>query len=468
VAAAGIRFLLSLLASGREVFSLRGEVDWRILAFTVAVAFATGIVFGLAPAMEAARVDITPALKETRASAARGRGISLSHFLVVSQIALSLLLVLGAALFVRTLANLHSVEIGFNQENLLTFSLDASQAGYKGAAENTFYESMNERFRALPGVRSATVTDMPLVTGSSSSTRIILPGAPRSEGRKGPNTSYISVGPAFFETMQIPLIFGRPIDARDVDGAPLAAVVNEVFAKMYFPNQNPLGRQFGLGNSEAGDLTVVGVAKNARYSSLKGLIPPVIYLSYQQNIVKRPPIGMFFGLRTVGNPLALADTIRKVVHEAAPSVPVTSMMTQTQRIDSTITQERTFADLCTAFAILALVIACVGLYGTMSYNVARRTGEIGIRMALGAQRGRVVWMVLREVFLLAAIGLAVSVPTALAASKLVQSFLFGMKANDPLALVAAVTTLVSAAVLAAYLPARNASRIDPMAALRHE
>ncbi len=290
-AAAGIRFLIWLLSGGREDFSLRATLDWRILAFTIAVAFATGILFGLAPAIEATRVDITPALKETRASTPRRRGrrIGLGQVLVVGQIALSLLLVLGAAIFVRTLANLHSVEIGFNQENLLTFSLDASQAGYKDAALKAFYTRIDELFRHLPGVRAATITDMPLVAGSSSSTNVTLPGAPKQEGRGGPSTSYISVGPTFFETMQLPILLGRPIGSHDVDGAPIAAVVNEVFAKKYFPNQNPIGRRFALGNSEAGDMTIVGIARNARYNSLKQAIPPVAYISYMQNVVKRPP-----------------------------------------------------------------------------------------------------------------------------------------------------------------------------------
>ena len=223
VAAGGIRFLIWLLAGGRQDFSLRVELDWRILTFTVVVAFATGIVFGLAPAIQATRVDVTPALKEARASAPRrhGRHIGLSHLLVVSQIVLSLLLVLGAALFVRTLANLHSVKIGFNQESLLTFSLDASQAGYKDAALKAFHTRMDERFRVLPGVRAATVTDMPLLADWTSSTHVILPGAPKQEGRDGPETSYVSVGPTFFETMQLPILLGRPIDSHDVDGAPL-------------------------------------------------------------------------------------------------------------------------------------------------------------------------------------------------------------------------------------------------------
>ncbi len=470
IAAAGIRFLIWLLAGGSEDFSLHAGLDGRILAFTIMVAFATGILFGLAPAIAATRVDVTPALKETRASTPRrhGRRIGLSQSLVVTQIALSLLLVLGAALFVRTLANLHSVEIGFNQENLLTFRLDASQAGYKDAALKAFYARMDAQFRELPGVRAATVTDMPLVAGWNSSTNVILPGAPKPEDRDGPSTFYISVGPTFFETMQLPMLAGRPIDSRDVDGAPLAAVVNEVFAKKYFPDQNPIGQHFRMGNSEAGDLMIVGIAKNARYSSLKDAIPPVVYVSSLQSIIKGPPGAMFFELRTAGNPLALAQTVRRTVHEAAPLVPVTGMMTQTQRIDNTIVQERTFADLCTAFAVLALTIACVGLYGTMAYAVSRRTNEIGIRMALGAERRRIIWMVLREVLALAAAGLAIGLICAWSAMSTLKSFVFGMKPADPLAILLAAGILIAAVVLAGFAPATRASRIDPLTALRHE
>ena len=232
---------------------------------------------------------------------------------MVVQIALSLLLVLGAALFVRTLANLHSVPIGFNQENLLTFKLDASQAGYKDAALKALYARMDERFRVLPGVRAATVTDMPLVADWNNSTHVNMPGLPKQEEPRRSEHVLTSVGPTFFETMQLPILLGRPIDSRDVDGAPLPPWSTKSFVKKYFPNQNPIGQRFRLGNSEGGDMTIVGVAKNARYNSLKQAIPPVVYLSYLQNIIKRPPVAMFFELRTAGDPLALAETVRKIV-----------------------------------------------------------------------------------------------------------------------------------------------------------
>jgi macrolide transport system ATP-binding/permease protein len=470
VAAAGIRFLVWLLAGGRETFSLRAELDWRILGLTLAVACVAGILFGLAPALQATRVEITRALKETRASEPRRRGqrFGLSQILVVSQIALSLLLVLGAALFVRTLANLHSVEVGFNPERLLTFSLDASQAGYKGPALTAFYAGLDERFRGLPGVRAATVSDTPLAGGAVHTAGVILPGAPEQAERDRPQVYLDQVGPAFFETLQIPILLGRPISERDAAGAPAVTIVNEVFAKKYFPGQSPIGRRFGIDTSKAGELTIIGVAKNARYSSLKTEIPPVAYIAYQQDILKRPPIGMVFELRTVGNPLTLAETIRKIVHESAPSVPVTRMGTHEQLIDNRLVQERTFANLCTAFAVLALLIASVGLYGTMAYAVSRRTNEIGIRMALGAERRRIVWMVLREVLLLDAAGLGIGLVCAWGALPAIKSFVFGIKPSDPLAIVTATAILTVALVLAGSLPAERASRIDPLSALRHE
>jgi predicted permease len=266
--------------------------------------------------------------------------------------------------------------------------------------------------------------------------------------------------------MQLPILLGRPIGPHDVRGAPLAAVVNEVFAKRYFPNQNPVGRQFGLGDSETSDLTIMGVAKNARYSSLKRAIPPVAYIPYLQNL--HPPEAMFFELRAAGDPRSLAATVRKAVHDAAPTIPVTGMMTQSERIDSTIAQERAFADLCTAFAVLALLIACVGLYGTMAYVVARRTNEIGIRIALGAERRRIIWMVLREVLALAAAGLAIGLICAWGAMSSISSFVFGVKPGDPLTMFLAAGILISALILAGLAPATRASRIDPIAALRHE
>jgi predicted permease len=473
VALLGIRFLTLLLANGRDNFTLGATLDWRVLLFTMLIALATGILFGLAPAIQATKVDITPALKETRAGSSRGRTrrfaipFGLSHVLVVSQIAVSLLLAAAAGLFVRTLGNLHSIDVGFNRENVLLFNVNAAQADYKDAALKNFYTELHRRFHAIPGVRNSTMTHLPLVSNSNSGTGVIIPGLAKTDGEE-PNTSLVQIGPEFFATMQIPILLGRPIDARDREGAHATAVVNEVFAKKFFPGVSPIGRHFGFGKTNSVDTEIVGVAKNTRYSSLKREIPPVVYLPYLQAGKNRPLEWMYFELRTAGDPLALANTVRRVVRDVDPQVPVADITTQSRTIDATITQERTFANLCTCFAGLALVMACVGLYATMAYAVTRRTSEIGIRMALGAQRLRIIWMVLRQVLILAVVGLAVGFTVAWETTAFLQSFLFGLKPNDPLALTAAVTILIACAFLAGYAPAWRASRIDPMVALRHE
>jgi macrolide transport system ATP-binding/permease protein len=476
VAALCIRFLLLLLTNGNDNFTVKVGLDWRVLSFTLLIAFISGIFFGLVPAIQATRVDITPALKETRASESHGKArrfglrFGLSQVLVVAQIGISLLLVVAAGLFVRTVTNLHSVNLGFNAENILIFNLDATQAGYKDVTLKQFYAELEQRFQSIPGVRSATSSDMPLVGGWSSNTGIAVPGIPPPpEGQRGPNTSIAGVGPTFFETMEIPIVAGRAIDKRDVDGAPAVCVVNQVFAEKYFHGQNPIGRHFRLGGKTNGmDIEIVGVARTARYDSLKREIPPVTYTSWIQTPKTRRLKEMVFELRASGDPLRLSNTVRQIVHQVGPQVPLANMTTQSRRIDETILQERTFAQLGACFGGLALLMACVGLYGTMAYAVARRTGEIGIRMALGATRRRVVWMVLREVVVLSAFGLLIGVGAAYQTTTFLKSFLFGVKPNDPLAMGASAAILIACALVAGYLPAFRASRIDPMVALRNE
>jgi predicted permease len=461
----GIRFLTLLLANGRENFTLRAELNWHVLVVVGGLSLLTGVLFGLAPALQSTRTDVGPALKESRTGEARGQGfggLGLSRILMVSQIALTLLVLVAAGLFVRTLSNLASIQLGFNRENLLTFQLNARQAGHNDPEIVAFYDDLRTQFSSIPGVRTASLSNHAVIGTGTSGTDVSVSGAAR-EG-----SSILNIGAGFFATLQIPMLLGREIDERDRPGAPLVAVVNEAFAKRSFGDRNPLGQHLAIERMcPKCDIEIVGVSANSLYGNLKGTPPPTVYLSFAQS-VWGPVQGMVYELRTAGNPLSYVNAVRDLVQQADPRLPLSDVKSQSARIDQTINQEIAFARLCTAFALLALVIACVGLYGAMSYNVARRTGEIGIRMALGAQRSRVLWMVLREVLLLTAVGLAISVPTALAASKLVESFLFGMKPNDPLALTGSVVTLVSAAILAGYLPARHASRIDPMIALRYE
>ncbi len=465
----GIRLLTLLLANGDPNFTLHAELNWRVLGAAAAISLLTGILFGLVPALQATRVDVVAALKEARAGRDGARrafwGAGLGRALVAVQIALSLLMLVAAGLFVRTLQNLQSVELGFNREGVLLFHLDALQAGHKASETAAFYGGLRKAFSEIPGVREATVSSESLFRAGTG-LPVSLPGE-KPDGE----TRLLMVGPEFFTTMQIPILAGRDVEERDRAGSPAVVVISERFAKVNFPNQNPLGRRLILwkgrkGDKLARDMEIVGVTKDAAYGGLRDKLRPVVYLPFDQGYPD--PDEMTFELRTASDPLAYANAVREIVRRADPRVPVDQIKTQAAEINQDINQEITLARLCTLFAVLALVIACVGLYGTVAYKVARRTGEIGIRMALGAQRGRLVWMVMREVLVLAVVGIAVSVPAALAASKLVQSFLFGMQANDPLALAAAVGTLLVAAAVAGYLPARRAARVDPMVALRNE
>lgn len=466
VALWGIRLLTILLASGQSNFTLHAELNWHVMSAAAVLTLLTGVLFGLAPALQSTRVDVMPALNKSRSSR-DGQSVRWgggpSGLLVAGQIAVSILLLVAAGLFVRTLSNLESVDLGFDRENLLLFQMNALKGGHKNPEATAFYGDLRQRFSQIPGVRQASLSDESMINAGWGMD-LSVPGKPRD-----PETLVMSIGPTFFATMQIPILAGRDIEERDRPGSRAVAVINERFARVNFGNRNPIGEHVWIGRVEEGkyrDMEIVGVVRNTHYGGVKNKIPPVVYFPYNQGYPE--PEEMVFELRTVGNPLAYASVVREIARKADPHVPIADMQTESAEIDATMSQEITLARLCSAFAVLALVIASVGLYGTVAYNVARRTSEIGIRIALGAQRGRLVWLVLHEVLMLAAIGIALSVPAALAASKLVESFLFGMKWNDPWALVTAVATLLAATLVAAYLPTRKATLTDPMVALRHE
>jgi predicted permease len=450
----GVRSLTLLLSNGQENFTLHAELNWNVLGVTAALSVLCGLLFGLAPAIQSTRSDVAPALKSGRMGGPRRR---LQHVLVVTQIAISLLILVAAGLFVRTLGKLHSVQLGYARENILLFSLNARQAGHRGPEIPTLYTDLRKRFESIPGVNSASLSQSSIVrAGHSRGTMKV--GAATIEGAR-----VLVTGPRFLTTMQIPVLAGREIDDRDQPGSTPVAVISERLARTYFGDDNPVGRRIAF-LSEKRELEIVGVSANLRYGGLKGESPMTVFVAVSQI----SPDGVTYALRTTGDPLRYVRSVHEIVREADSRLPVTNVVTQAAEIDRTISQEVTFAKLCTGFAVLALLIACVGLYGTMSYSVARQIGEIGIRMALGAPRGAVVWMVLRRVLLLAAAGLAISVPAALSASQLVKSFLFETQPNDPGTLVLAVAVLLVAALLAGYAPARRASRIDPLAALRHD
>ncbi|HUO28867.1 MAG TPA: ABC transporter permease, partial [Bryobacteraceae bacterium] len=407
----GVRWLTILLSNGRENFTLHAELNWNVLGVTAVVSVVCGLLFGLAPAIQSTRPDVMPALKNGRGGGPRRR---VQHALVVTQIAISFLILVAAGLFVRTLNNLHSVQLGYARENILLFSLNARQAGHRAPEIATFYTDLRRRFESIPGVRSATLSQSSIInagfTGSAIKGSMKI-GAVTIEDARA-----LAAGPRFLTTMQIPILAGREIDGRDQPGSTPVAVISERLARTYFENENPVGRRITLPD-EGRDLEIVGVSGNLRYGGLKNeeASTMTVFVAVSQF----PPDRVTYALRTMGDPLRYVQSVYETVRDADSRIPVTNVVTQAAEIDRTISQEIMFAKLCTGFAVLALLMACVGLYGTMSYNVARQAGEIGIRMALGAPRGAVVWMVLRHVLILAAVGLAISVPAALIGSRLV-------------------------------------------------
>jgi predicted permease len=456
----GVRSLTLLLSRGQENFTLHAELNWRVLAATAALSIVCGLLFGLAPAIQSTRPDVMPALKSSRGGGPRGR---VQQVLVIAQIAFSFLILVAAGLFVRTLNNLHSVQLGYAREHILLFSLNARQVGHRDPEIATFYEDLRKRFESIPGVGSATFSQSSIISAPRTGQAIKGPmkiGAVTIEGAR-----VMAAGPRFLTTMRIPILSGREIDDRDQPGSMPVAVISARLARTYFGNESPVGRQITL-PEEKRDVQIVGVSANLRYGGLKNEEENAMTVFVAAS--QFPPDRVTFALRTAGDPLKFVQSVHQIAREADSRIPVTNVVTQAAEIDRTISREITFAKLCTGFAVLALVIACVGLYGTMSYNVARQVGEIGVRMALGAQRRSVVWMVLRRVLILAAVGLALSVPAALVAFRLVRSLLFDTRPNDPGTLALAASVLLIAAILAGYAPARRASRIDPLVALRHE
>jgi predicted permease len=456
----GVRALTLLLSGGQQNITLHAELNWNVLGVTAALSVVCGLLFGLAPAIQATRPNVMPALKNGRGGGPRRRA---QHVLVVAQIAISFLILVAAGLFVRTLNKLHSVQLGYARENILLFSLNARQAGHRDPEIATFYADLRKRFESIPGVSSATLSQSSIINAAR--TGPVFRGAMMVGTDEIEDARVLAAGPRFLTTMQIPVLAGREIDDRDQPGSKPVAVISEELARTYFENQNPVGRRIML-PEEKRELEIVGVSANLRYGGLKNEEENAMTVFVA--VSQFPQDRATYALRTTGDPLRFVPSVHEIVREADSRIPVTNVVTQAAEIDRTISRELMFAKLCTGFAVLALLTACVGLYGTMSYTVARQVGEIGIRMALGAQRGSVVWMVLRRVLLLAGVGLAISVPAALVASRLVKSFLFETQPNDPATLALAGVVLLCAAVFAGYAPARRASRIDPLAALRQE
>ncbi len=449
-AAWGIRVLTVMLANGRENFTLHAQLNWSVLAVTTVLSVLTGLLFGIAPAIQATRAIIGRTHRPYH-------GLRLTHGLIVAQIALSLLLLAGAGVFTRTVVNLHSIRLGFARDSILLFVIHPGSAGYESNASNTLYKDLLGRLKQVSGVRSVSFATMMLPASGGSGTQVSIDGeqTPASIAR------LFSVGPGFFDTMQMPLLRGREFNNNDNDAVPKICIVNERLARM-FGLTDPVGRTL---RTRTSTYQIVGLVKDAIAFNLKEEYLPVVYFPYLQGGTNP---AMIFQLRTATNPLSYATTVQQIVRQLDSRVAVSDIQTQADHIDQAISSELTLARLCGVFSLLALTIACIGLYGTVAFNVARRTAEIGIRMALGAQGGRILRMVLREIVLLAAIGLTIGIPIVLAVSRYVKSFMYGIEPNDPLSVTLAVLTLIAAGMLSAFIPACRAARIDPMTALRHD
>jgi macrolide transport system ATP-binding/permease protein len=463
----GGRALLLLVSTRGQSFALDVAPDRAVLAFSLGLCLLTGVLFGIAPALRATRVDMARVLKE--ASGAIAPRLTLAKILIAGQVALSLLLLVGAGLFVRTLQKLENQNLGFNRRDVLLFALDANRSTSSlppRHAVNT-YNRVLEGLQSLPGVRAATASGNALLSGWVSNGSVATDGPPLQAGQsKG--AYWNSVGPAFFETMGMPLLLGRGIEWRDVQTSARVAVVNDAFAKYFYPGENPIGQHFNFGRVRdlTEDYEIIGVTANAKYDRLRTAPPRTAYVPYGSESY---PLGqLYFEVRTAEDPKALVPAVRQAVRSVDPTLPLMDVQTQTELLEESLRQERLFARLCGFFGFAALLLVAIGLYGTLAYAVARRTNEIGIRMALGAGRAGVVWNVLRDSLVLVVAGVAIGLPVALATTKYIESQLYGVKPNDAATIAVTVSTLVTAAVLAGFVPARRASRVDPMVALRYE
>jgi len=456
--------IFQLLAGSSRGLHCDTSLDLTVLGFTLATALVTALLSGLLPALRMSRVDSFTKLKERVALGTPH--LRLGRLLVSAQIVLSMLLLAGAGLYTRTLVNLVSVDPGFATENLLLFQVNASNAGYQGARTVALYDDIQRSLAAIPGVRSAALTRFALLSGMmSGGGGFTLPGH-SFEGQLKPQAHRLTVSETFFTTMDIPLRQGRVLRVGDTEDATKVVVVNETFARKYLPGEDPIGQTLRTGewSGNGVDWQIVGVCADAKYSDIKSEAPPTMYFSFRQDF----STSTFFAVRTLLSPLAVVTAARKAVAAIDSNVPLSNISTQEQVRDMKISQERLFAFLCGALAVLALLLSCIGLYGLMAYNVARRTNEIGVRMALGATGRRIACPILIEALVMSGSGVLVGGFIALAVTRFIRGHLYGVEPNDLVTMVISTILLLSVAVLAAWVPARRAAKIDPMEALRYE
>jgi predicted permease len=458
--------LIGFLPRGVLPLTLSATPDWRVLAFTLLVSALTGVLFGLAPAIQSTRPQLAGTLKDQAGAVVGGASVGLRKALVVAQVSLSLLLLIAAGLFIQSLKNLQGIQPGFETRNLLSFAVNPALNGYKPERSLQFFRQLTERLGRTPGIATVSLAVMPLLDGNEWDSTVTVEGYSTKEGEwVDPHMQFVS--PGFFQTLAIPVMLGRDFSDRDEKGAPQVAVVNERFAKRYFAGRSPVGLHVGMGGDPGTrtDIEIVGVVKDTRYESLRDEVPYELYRPYRQvDFVQ----GMTVYARVLGDPAAVFSSMRRSVNEVDSNVPIYRMRTLDQQLDKSLMSERMLASLSGVFGFLATLLAAIGLYGVMAYMVVRRTREIGIRMALGADRVSVVWLVMREVLALSTVGVLIGGAGAYAATRLVQKELFGILPTDALTMALSALGIATVAIVAGYLPARRATAIDPMRALRWE
>jgi predicted permease len=440
--------------------------DWRILVFTAGVSILTGLLFGLVPALQATRANVAGTLKDNAGAVAGGGAANIRKALVTVQIGLSLVLLIGAGLFIRSLQNLKFLDPGFRTANLLAFKVNPTMNGYTTEKTKLFYRSLRESLNSMPGVETAALAIVPVMENDEWDSWVTIDSySPKTGELPDPHMNFVS--PNYFKTLGITLLAGRDFRTTDVLNADKVCIVNAAFARKYFGGVNAVGHRIGMGIDPGTktDITIVGVSKDTKYESLREEVPLEMIRPYEQ---LEFATGITAYLRTTQKPEEMFAAIQRRMHDLDPNLPVFEMITLEQQTENSLVTERLVASLSTVFGFLSTGLAALGLYGMLAYTVARRTREIGIRMAIGAARTDVLWLVLREVLWLLVIGIGFALPASWGLSKYVQSQLYGIQPGDPVSIALAVAAIAIVAVASGYLPARRATRVEPMLALRYE
>lgn len=457
------RLLLMMVSTGSTAVPLDVTPDLQVLGFALLIAIVTVMIFGTVPALYATRLDLAPSLKEGRGTIPVHARSKLARGLIVGQVALSLVLLAGAGLFLRSLMNLMNVDTGFNRQNVLLAEIDPSGSGYQEDEKlERLMQRVEQRVGALPGVQAASFAFM-VFNGGAWTSPVVLPGRPN--GAKDPEVDHNIVGAQYLQAMGMPILLGRSLGPQDESSSRKVAVINETMVRDYFAGVTPVGRTFSVGDKpEWQNLEIVGVVKDAKYTDLQEKPMSAAFYPHSQH----PAFLYNFVVRSAGDPKLLGLAVTRAINEVDPDLPVADFTTLSQVVDDSVLDHRLVAQLCTFFGLLAAALASIGIYGLMSYGVTRRINEFGIRMALGAARKDVLWLVLRETLWLVLIGMAVGLGVFPVAGRLATSLLFGLKSYDPVSISVAMLAMIAVALIAGYLPARRATRVEPMAALRYE